>query len=165
MTENYMVKLFEHNHWANQLILQTCLTLSDQQLDAEPQSVTKGSIRQTLIHMVSAQNSYLMTLTLPVEVRMQPVTVDFDKLVESERMSAEGLLPLAAGEKQPFGSKVQTRQGYLVDSWAIMVQIINHATEHREQICSMLNVLGVTPPGMDGWSYAEAMKALVPVSK
>jgi uncharacterized damage-inducible protein DinB len=27
-----------------------------------------------------------------------------------------------------------------------MVQSINHATEHREQIKSMLSALGVTPP-------------------
>jgi len=45
------------------------------------------------------------------------------------------------------------------------VQVINHAHEHREQICSMLNALGVTPPDMDGWAFGEATGALVPISK
>jgi uncharacterized damage-inducible protein DinB len=45
-----------------------------------------------------------------------------------------------------------------------MVQAINHATEHREQISSMLTALGVTPPDLDGWAYGEATGALIPIS-
>jgi uncharacterized damage-inducible protein DinB len=45
-----------------------------------------------------------------------------------------------------------------------MLQVINHATEHREQIKSMLSSFGVTPPDIDGWDYGGAMNALVPVS-
>jgi uncharacterized damage-inducible protein DinB len=45
-----------------------------------------------------------------------------------------------------------------------MVQIINHATEHREQIKSMLSALGVTPPDVDGWDYGEVAGALVPIA-
>jgi uncharacterized damage-inducible protein DinB len=45
-----------------------------------------------------------------------------------------------------------------------MVQVINHATEHREQICSMLSALGIPPPDMDGWAYGEATNALVLIS-
>jgi uncharacterized damage-inducible protein DinB len=45
-----------------------------------------------------------------------------------------------------------------------MVQAINHATEHREQIKSMLSSLGVTHPEIDGWDYGEVTKALIPIS-
>jgi len=34
----FLVRLFEHNNWANLQILQACSALSDEQLDAEPQS-------------------------------------------------------------------------------------------------------------------------------
>jgi len=70
MTENFLEKLFEHNNWANLQIIQACSALSDEQLDAEPQSVTKGSIRRTLLHLVASQQGYLSLLTLPVEVRL-----------------------------------------------------------------------------------------------
>jgi uncharacterized damage-inducible protein DinB len=46
----------------------------------------------------------------------------------------------------------------------VLVQVINHATEHREQIKSMLSALGVTPPELDGWDYGEAINALIPAS-
>ena len=69
MTENFLVKLFEHNNWANQRIIQACSALSGEQLDAVPQSVTKGNIRETLSHLVTSQRGYLALLTLPVEAR------------------------------------------------------------------------------------------------
>jgi len=164
MTENFLEKLFEHNNWANLQIIQACSALSDEQLDAEPQSVTKGSIRRTLVHLVSSQQGYLRTLTLPLEERLDAPTVAFTELQESASKSGEGLLVLARGEQKPLKPQLQTRDGYFVESWVLMVQIINHATEHREQINSMLNALGVTPPDLDGWSYAEATNALIPVS-
>src|SRR5215212_7551786 len=98
MNENFLVKLFEHNNWANQQIIQACSTLSDEQLDAQPQSITKGSIRRTLVHLVSSQQSYLRTLTQPLEERLDSPTVDFTELEESARISGEGLLALARGE-------------------------------------------------------------------
>ena len=165
MSENFLVKIFEHNNWANLRILEACAALSDEQLDTEPQSVTKGTIRRTLVHLVSSQHSYLRSLTLPLEQRQESVTIEYADLRESVRKSGEALLAFARGEQQPFQSPLQTRDGYMVDAWVLMVQIINHATEHREQINSMLSALGITPPDMDGWSYGEAAKALVPISK
>jgi uncharacterized damage-inducible protein DinB len=165
MTENFLEKLFEHNNWANQKIIEACFALNDEQLDAEPQSVTKGTIRRTLVHLVSSQYSYLRTLILPLEERQETVNVDFRDLGESARISGESLLALARGEKSPFSSPLKTRDGYHAKPWVLMVQIINHAGEHREQICSMLTDLGITPPDMDGWSFGEATNALVPISK
>ena len=48
MTDIVLVKLFAHNNWVNKQIIEACFALSDQQLDAEPQSATQGSIRSTL---------------------------------------------------------------------------------------------------------------------
>ena len=164
MTENFVVKIFEHNNWANQKIIEACYALSDEQLDAEPHSVTKGTIRFTLIHLVSSQESYLRTLTLPVEERLHPRTVPFAELGESARRSGEGLLALAKGEEKPFEPRLRTRDGHYTEPWVVMLQVINHATEHREQIKSMLSALGVTPPDIDGWDYGFATNTLVPIS-
>ena len=164
MTENILAKLFEHNNWANDQIIRACFALSDEQLDAEPQSVTKGTIRSTLVHLVSAQHSYLRTLTLPLEERREAVTIAFAELQESASKSGEGLLALARGEQKPLKDQLQTRDNFHVEPWVLMVQIINHATEHCEQINSMMSALGVTPPDLDGWSYGEVTNALIPIS-
>ena len=164
MTGNSLEKMFEHNNWANMKILQACSVLTDNQLDAAPQSATEGSIRSTLLHLVSAQFGYLRILTLPLEERQDRATVQFAELGESLRSSGEKLLELARDVSKLPATRIQTRDGYYVEPWVIMVQVINHATEHREQIKSMLTALGVTPPSIDGWDYGEATNALIPIS-
>jgi uncharacterized damage-inducible protein DinB len=164
MTNNFLEKIFEHNNWANQKIMEACYALSDEQLDAEPHSVTKGTIRRTLVHLVSSQYSYLRTLTLPLEERRDAISVDYAELQESGRVSGEGLLALARGEQKPFESRLRTRDGFYTEPWVVMLQVINHATEHREQIKSMLSALGATPPDVDGWDYGFATNTLVPIS-
>ena len=167
MSEAYLVKLFEHNNWANLQIMRACAGLSDEQLDAQPQSATQGSIRSILIHLVTSQQGYLRLLTLPLEERLERLPpTPFSELQSLAATSGEGLLALARGEAgNPSEARLQTRDGYFVEPWVVMVQAINHATEHREQIKSMLSALGVTPPEIDGWDYGLATDALVPISK
>lgn len=165
MSENFLEKLFEHNNWANLQIIQACSTLTDEQLDAEPQSVTKGTIRRTLLHLVGSQRGYLALLTLPVEERRRDAPPLTD-LKESISASGEGLLALVRGaSNDQLKTRLQTTDGFYVEPWVVMVQIINHATEHREQIKSMLSALGVTPPNIDGWDYGEATNTLIPISR
>jgi uncharacterized damage-inducible protein DinB len=115
MTENYLEKLFEHNNWANDLIIRACSNLSDEQLEAEPQSATKGSIQNTLIHLVSAQRGYLAILTLPVEAR-PTAPLAFAELQESAQISGGGLLALVRDELGKLSqTRLQTRDGYYVE--------------------------------------------------
>jgi uncharacterized damage-inducible protein DinB len=164
MTENIPARIFEHNNWANQKIVEACSALTDEQLDAPPQSATEGSIRDTLIHLVSAQHSYLRLLTLPLEERKERFTVEFADIEKSLQESGERLLELAGDVSKLPSARLQTRDDHWVEPWVIMVQIINHATEHREQIKSMLTALGITPPEIDGWDHGLAVHALVPMA-
>jgi uncharacterized damage-inducible protein DinB len=164
MAENFISRLFEHNNWSNSKIIEACYALSDEQLDTKPRSVTKGNIRETLVHLVKSQRGYLALLTLPpMERPTEPVK--FEELLESAHASGKGLLALASGEKQPLSNPLETTDGFKVEPWVVMVQAINHATEHREQIKSMISDLGITPPDIDGWDYGEAAQAMVPISK
>jgi uncharacterized damage-inducible protein DinB len=163
MAEDFLVKLFEHNNWANQKIVEACYALSNDQLDTEPQSATRGTIRRTLLHLVHSQLGYLSLLTMPVDERTD-VKPTFAELLNSVNTSGKGLLALARGEGVSLDSRLQTRDGFYTEPWVVMLQVINHATEHREQIKSMLSALGVTPPNIDGWDYGEATNALMPIS-
>lgn len=163
MTENVLVRLFKYNNWANNQIIAACLRLGDEQLDAEPPTAVYGSLRKTLLHLVGAQLNYLSLLTLPLEERADtPLT--FARLKEAALTGGEGLLDLAEGERAPLSeTQLRTRDGYTVEPWVVMVQAIQHAAEHREQICSLLNAQGITPPDLDGWAYGEVTQALTPI--
>lgn len=163
MTENVLVRIIEHNNWANIQIIQACSALGAEQLDAEPQSATKGSIRLTLWHLMDAQQNYLSQLT-GMEPRFDwPAPPTFAELLESASASGEGLLALGRDESSKALKTEIRKDGYAIQTWVVMVQVINHATEHREQIKSMLSSLGVTPPRVDGWAYGRATHALIPV--
>jgi len=165
MTNNFLAKIFEHNNWANQKIVEACSKLTDDQLDAPPQSATEGTIRSTLLHLVVAQYNYLRLLTLPLEKREDKVWIEFSEIQESLQNSGEELLQLAKDTSKLPAIPIQTKDGYFVEAWVLMVQIINHATEHREQIKSMLTAVGITPPSIDGWDYGEVTNALIPTEK
>jgi len=163
MTENILGKLFEHNNWANLQIIQACSLLSDKQLNAEPQSATKGSIRLTLWHLINAQHGYLSQLT-GVEPRFKlQASPTFAELQQASSASGEGFLALARDESsQSLKSEIQ-KDGYAIEPWVVMVQAINHATEHREQIKSMFSSIEASPPRVDGWGYGMSTDAVTQI--
>lgn len=165
MTENMLVRIFEHNHWANLQIIDICLKLSDEQLDAEPHSAAFGSIRSTLVHLAEAQAWYLRLLTQSSDQSQASITITLENLRESAVASGEGFVALIRDDARLTSlTRLQTRDGYTVAPWVVIVQAINHATEHREQIKTILTLLEVIPPDIDGWSYGDAMAAIAPIS-
>jgi hypothetical protein len=63
MSENILVRLLEHNNWANLQVFDACKSLKEEQLDFQPQSAVRGTIRETLQHLVLSQEDYASMLT------------------------------------------------------------------------------------------------------
>ena len=102
---------------------------------------------------------------MPLEERLEPVPdPPLNEMYEAARRSGEGFIALVRDLSKVRPAPLETRDGYYVEAWVLIVQAINHATEHREQIKSMLTALGVTPPNIDGWDYGEVTHALLPKS-
>lgn len=159
--KHLVLHTFRHNNWANDQILSACIALRDEQLDAEPGSATRGSIRKTLDHLVGSQAGYLALLTGLDRPATGPDRPALSELRESVQSSGEGLVALIEGSALDGGEPLKTPDGYLVDRWVVLLQAINHASEHREQIKGMLTEQGVRPPDVDGWAYGESVEALV----
>ncbi len=165
MTENILAKLFEHNNWANRQIIRACSALSEDQLDANPQSRQQWSIRENLVHLVNWQQEYL-TLVTQLPGPKGNAAPSFDELEESANSSGEGLLALAQDENGRLPSvELQTDDGYLVAPWVVMVQAVNHANDHRKQIAILFRALEVDPPTLDGWIFGEATHALIKIQE
>ena len=45
----------------------------------------------------------------------------------------------------------------------ILIQAVNHGTEHRCQVSAILTQLGIEPPEMDGWTYFFDSGQMIPV--
>jgi uncharacterized damage-inducible protein DinB len=164
---NILAKLYEHNHWANLELIRACAALRDDQLDARPHSARQWSIRENLVHLVSWQLDYLNFFT-PSPAADGGSAPSFAELEASARSSGEGFLALVLDEDETAKSletPLKTSDGYRIEPWVVFVQALNHATEHRKQIAHLMRLLGVEPPGLDGWGFGEATKAVVPFSR
>jgi uncharacterized damage-inducible protein DinB len=154
-------KIFEHNNWANRRLIEACSALGDEQLDA-PQPPSEWSIRETLLHLVDCQRDYLWLLTAPPE-EGERAPLSFDGLQDSAAASGEALLALARDDDaEP--ARIRSDDGWVIEPWVVLLQVVNHANDHRRQICGMLRAIGVTPPHLDGWNFGAAEGACVRTS-
>lgn len=152
-----LVDLFRHNSWANLRLLEACESLSDEQLDTALPG-TYGTIRDTLLHVVRAEVSYVARVTgrRPGEPPKHGEFPGFNRLKDDVRWTGEELLKLALAADES-GTVRETGQGKQVQYplSALLTQAINHATEHRSQIATILTQQGIEPPDMSGWQYMD----------
>ena len=147
--------LFRHNTWANLRLLTACEGLDSAILDAHIPG-TFGSVRDTLLHIVGAEVSYVKRVNgrLPGEPLKRGEFPSFEQMKHVAAWCGEEFLQLALNAT-PTSIVQETDQSQhvrykLVD---LMTQVINHATEHRSQIATILTQQGAEPPDMSGWAY------------
>jgi uncharacterized damage-inducible protein DinB len=155
-------KLFEHNTWANLKLLEFCEALSDEQLDATAVG-GYGSIRDTLRHIIGAEVSYVSRVNdkLPSKPLSPDQYPEFNVLKDAARWAGDELLQLALSAREDTGVRQRPpRQLIEYKLSSLIVQAINHSTEHRTQIATILTQLGIEPPDMSGWSYMQEIGEL-----
>ncbi len=155
-----LVELFRHNAMMNGRLLDACRPLAPEQL-ATTVAGTYGNIGATLVHIANSQLGYVPRFVAPE--RPEPLPEEpfpgFEAL--AERMArGDELLEVAAGQAGA-GQVIEVSGDDPPATWRmpadlILLQAVNHATEHRSQIATILTQLGVEPPEMDGWTFFHA---------
>jgi len=148
-------ELFRHNRWANERIIDACRDLTAAQR-ATAVDGTYGELGHTLTHLVRAESWYLSLLTdwqPPVRWEIPGPFPGTDVLLERARFTGNRLAEIV-DEIEP-AQEIDTGDGDLVPAAVILVQAINHATEHRGHVATILTQLGIQPPEMDGWGLVN----------
>lgn len=162
-----LLDAFRHNAWATRELLLACQGLSREQLDTTVPG-TYGSIIETLWHTVRSEGGYCRRLT----------GEDPGWTARDDQPGVDDLLgyagDLAAGWErflaQPFDAERafrlswHTGQDYDVPAGIPLAQALHHGTEHRAQVSTALTSIGVTPPEMGVWEFAEATGRAKPVA-
>jgi uncharacterized damage-inducible protein DinB len=152
-----LLEFFRHNSMMNRTLLDTCRGLTPEQLASTTEG-TYGSIAATLVHIANAQEGYaarLLDVERPQRMDEDPfpgIPVVAERLVASDRQLEE------ATGRSDWDRQVQIRGDDPPGTWLMpvglfLLQAINHGTEHRSQIATILTQLGIEPPEMDGWGY------------
>lgn len=161
-----LTELFRHNTMMNRRLLEACRELSPEQLDATTTG-TYGTIGATLVHIANAQVGYaarLLDVGRPDSLPEDPFP-GFEALAARFALGDAQLEEAAAAQPD---REVEVTGDDPVGTWRMPValflaQAINHGTEHRSQVATILTQLGVEPPDMDGWTYFDASGHLIPV--
>ncbi len=153
-----LIDAFGHNAWANDLVLNTCQALSDEQLDATVTG-TFGSIIETLRHIVSSEASYYRRLSgdtpewYSEELESANVETLATHAADLARRWARYLATPFDAERTfaiPWDDDIDRD----VPAGVVLVQALHHAGEHRTQVCTTLTAVGVPPLELGVWEYA-----------
>lgn len=156
-TIDTLTTLFSHNLWANLRLLERCADLTSEQLAVSIPGA-RGSIRDTLEHMTTAEQSYFSRISTdkPFIRPEDSLPMTIVEMKDSMRATGNGLIEWA--------TKVQAEDMVHLD-WdgtprevpktIILTQVINHATEHREQVKAILTEMGIEPPDLQSWAYFD----------
>ncbi len=153
-----LVNLFHHNRWANERMFEACLPLTDAQVATEVTG-TYGRLDQTLLHLAGAEGGYLHRLTgwTPPEGYGLGEGVAYPGvplLLERMLMTGDALIEVA--RELPSDRILTDEEDGAIPAWVVLLQAAYHATEHRQQIATMLTHLGIEPPEPDLWAFNEA---------
>jgi uncharacterized damage-inducible protein DinB len=152
-----LVEFFRHNAMMNQQLMEACRQLPPEQLGATAIG-TYGSVGATLVHIANSQEGYaarLLATERPERLPEDPFP-GFEAL--SERFVSGNAQLEEAAKRAGEDRKVQVTGDDPPGTWwmpvsLFLLQAINHGTEHRSQVATILTQLGVEPPEMDGWRY------------
>jgi uncharacterized damage-inducible protein DinB len=155
---NLLDDAFRHHAWANDRILEACATLTPEQL-AAPTVGTFGPILDTLRHLIGSDNWYLWVITEGKHPQLDEETAGIPELQEGARRAAAGWAELLAADIDPDAMTVRRDDGWEFSApmGVRLAQAIHHGTDHRSQVCTALTSLGVEPPGIDVWEWAESI--------
>jgi uncharacterized damage-inducible protein DinB len=150
-----LTTIFAHNVWANLKLLDFCEKLSDEQLDTAAIGCF-GSIRNTLVHIVGAEVSYVVRVNgkLPPQPFTRGEFPGFAVLKDVAVWTNEELLQLGLSTREDTMVR-ESGKGWSAEYRlaSLIMQTINHATEHRAQVSAIITQMDMEPPDMSGWQY------------
>lgn len=149
-----LTHLFRHNRWANLAMFSACRELSEEALDTSVVG-TYGSLRDTLLHLAKAESGYHHRLSgAPRLIDREAPYPGVEALISLLEQTGTALEAIADSIDTERTIRVIYDEGPAdVPAFVILLQVINHATEHRIHIATILTQLGHVPPDLDLWEY------------
>ena len=149
MMQTMIRVLFGYNQWAYERVW-TCLLTLDEAQFTQPFDYSIGSVRNQIVHVMSVDNRWLHRVAdQPVPAHFRPedfaspaaVRAQWEPLAAAQRAIVDGLSAAQLSERigydmPKYGGLKQTAR------WEILAHVVNHGTDHRAQILSLLGQMG-----------------------
>lgn len=157
MTTSLLADAFGHHVWATQQLLDACAPLTAEQLETSVPG-TYGSIIETMRHIVGADRAYLFVVGGGKLPEIEEAGMDIAELRTAMEPAGPGWTDFLAKSPDPAVTVTRNRDDG-TSSHAPMgvrlAQVVHHGTDHRSQVCTALTSLGIEPPAIDVWDWAN----------
>jgi uncharacterized damage-inducible protein DinB len=153
-----VLEAFRHDAWATKELLAACRGLTREQLTVPGRAAgTERGILAVFNHIIQSDRGYASRRgDRPAWVDDEEDTADQDELERRADENAQVWERLLAGPIEAAKLVVLDEGAYEAEQSVLVVQALHHGNIHREQICAILTDLGVQPPDIQAWAYAEA---------
>ncbi|HEX8026194.1 MAG TPA: DinB family protein [Candidatus Limnocylindrales bacterium] len=156
---------FGHHVWASKVLLDACLPLTAEQL-ATTVPGTYGSLIDTLRHLVGGDAGYLHLLSDGEVAEIDEASMDVGALRAEMDVVDRAWTDLLARDLDLDAEVVRDRDDGSKSFAPLSIrlaQVPHHGTDHRSQVATALTTLGIQPPDMDMWAFAESQRRLAKV--
>ena len=153
-------QLYRHHRWANLTLFDFCAGLDKSALALSAPGVY-GTIRDTWRHVANGERNYLAAVRGTArDPRFQDQSLPLATIRAELDRSADELLAALAGvtEGDTFEAEWGDRQ-WMLPKFIPLLQAIEHGTEHRTNITTILQANGIEAPQIDLWAYSETLAA------
>lgn len=148
--------LFAYDAWATERVLDQAAQVNQAELLA-PRPFGQGSLRDTLVHLVSAMWIWRTRCQEGRSPTQFLKAGDFaDMAAVRSRWQAESaairdyVAGLSAADLSGMFHYQDTRGNTHQDKlWQILAHVINHSTQHRTEVAAILTTLGFSPGDLD----------------
>lgn len=153
-----LLEAFRHHAWATKELLAACRSLTQKQLTSPGTAAgTDRGILAIFNHIIQSDRGYSSRRgDRPQWVDNEE---DTDDLGELERRADENSQVWERFISQPIEATkliILDQGAYEAEQSVLVVQALHHGNAHREQISAIMTGLGIEPPDIQTWSYAEA---------
>ena len=153
-----LLEAFRHHAWATKQLLDSCGGLTSEQLTSPGTATgTERGILALFNHLIQADRGYVSRRgDRPAWVDEEQESDDLPELRRRAEENAEVWEWFLAQPLEPSAIVILDHGAYEAEQSVLVVQALHHGSAHREQISAIMTGLGVQPPDVQAWSYAEA---------
>jgi len=151
------IDIIRHNSWATAQLIEHLQLMPPATLELTAPG-TYGPIGATLVHLLRAERAYVARLEgkTPEAGPRDASRVDLGDLADQARRLGEDWERALGRGINPDG-EIETIRG-VQTAGTLVAQAVNHATEHRAHICTVLGAHGMQPPALDPFAYGAAVR-------
>lgn len=157
--------LYDYHYWANARILKAAGALSQEQFSA-PAQHSWGGLRGTLVHALSAESIWRKRCQEQGSATRALSEEDFPTFAalltrwQTEETAMRGYIESLDDDiiNQPLRYAMTDGTVHETILWQILMQVVNHGTQHRAECAAMLTELGHSPGNLDLLVYLREQK-------